>query len=233
LQTKTQPQQKPPPRLPEAPSDIAAEVAKALAPEIRNNTAVMEKLIGVLEGLQPKKDTAKETAEEVLKALQPDLQDNTEMLERLSSSIDKLSANIARMNSVPRPTGEGPRVAPVWPRYPVRPQSTWWTGCDGWQHLTQGDHAGLFDSAWLQTLSNAEIQSLHSDHHDEMQTHKKRVQWEHVVLAQRASTIAQQPLRRTAPVVMRLPPEEVALAGRRERRRHRRAGLCPNGLCPR
>lgn len=35
-----------------------------------------------------------------------------------------------------------------------------------WVHLTQGEHAGQFDSAWLQTLSFDEVQYLHSDAHD-------------------------------------------------------------------
>jgi hypothetical protein len=33
-------------------------------------------------------------------------------------------------------------------------------------HLSTGDHAGVFDLKWLATLSWAELNSLHSDHHD-------------------------------------------------------------------
>lgn len=57
--------------------------------------------------------------------------------------------------------------------YPIR--GSWWTGCPNWTHLTRGEHAGLFDHAWLQSLSNAELQSLHSDHHE------GRTKWAYVV----------------------------------------------------
>jgi hypothetical protein len=57
--------------------------------------------------------------------------------------------------------------------YPVR--SGWWTGCPNWTHLTRGEHAGQFDHAWLQSLSNAEIQSLHADDHE------GRTKWAYVV----------------------------------------------------
>jgi len=59
--------------------------------------------------------------------------------------------------------------------YPLRPSSTWWTGCTSWRHLTTGKHAGLFDQTWLRSLSWAELQSLHSDHHT------GRVQWDRVI----------------------------------------------------
>lgn len=48
--------------------------------------------------------------------------------------------------------------------YPIR--NGWWTGCDGWRHMTQGVHAGKYDPAWLQALSWDELQSLHSDDHE-------------------------------------------------------------------
>jgi hypothetical protein len=56
-------------------------------------------------------------------------------------------------------------------RYPIRDKATWWSGCPSDRfsaiaHLSSGDHAGLFDAAWLSTLSLEELQSLHSDHHD-------------------------------------------------------------------
>jgi hypothetical protein len=56
--------------------------------------------------------------------------------------------------------------------YPVR--GSWWTGCGSWRHMTQGQHAGKFDANWLRSLSNAEIQSLHSDDHE------GRVKWHYV-----------------------------------------------------
>jgi hypothetical protein len=62
---------------------------------------------------------------------------------------------------------EKPKAAPrtvVRHGYPIR--GNWWTGCGGWQHLTQGEHAGKFDANWLRSLSNAEIQSIHSDDHE-------------------------------------------------------------------
>lgn len=59
--------------------------------------------------------------------------------------------------------------------YPIRPPSTWWTGCDSWRHLTIGEHTGQFDSVWLQSLSWNELQSLHSDAHD------GRIRWASVV----------------------------------------------------
>src|SRR6185369_16767785 len=68
--------------------------------------------------------------------------------------------------------------------YPVR--GNWWTGCGSWRHLTQGEHAGKFDSRWLQSLSGAEIQSLHSDDHD------GRVKWQYVVRPGQYRSIAAQ-----------------------------------------
>lgn len=56
--------------------------------------------------------------------------------------------------------------------YPVR--GSWWTGCSDWTHLTQSVHAGKFPRNWLQTLTNQEVQSLHSDDHEH------RVKWEYV-----------------------------------------------------
>lgn len=53
--------------------------------------------------------------------------------------------------------------------YPIR--GGWWTGCPNWTHLTIGEHTGKFDHAWLAALSNAEVQSLHSDDHE------GRVKW--------------------------------------------------------
>lgn len=62
--------------------------------------------------------------------------------------------------------------------YPVR--GSWWTGCNNWTHLTKGEHAGQFDSAYLQKLSWEELQSLHSDHHEELRYGRAKVKWEYV-----------------------------------------------------
>ena len=54
--------------------------------------------------------------------------------------------------------------------YPVR--GSWWTHpgpstkASLIAHLQDGQHADKFDVAWLQTLSVAELESLHSDDHD-------------------------------------------------------------------
>jgi hypothetical protein len=164
----------------------------------------------------------------VVKELRPELQQNSKMIERLSASIDMLSEKIAGMNSAPRAVVGGvPVPAAAWPRYPVRPRESWWTGCGGWHHLTQGDHAGLFDRGWLQSLSNAEIQSLHSDHHE------NRVKWDHVIGPRNAIPIAG-----AAGAAVRYPPPSIAVNRfddefvSRRGRRHRRSA-CPGGICPR
>jgi len=59
--------------------------------------------------------------------------------------------------------------------YPVRPVSTWWSGCGSWRHMTRGEHDGLFDPEWLRSLSWESLQSLHADHHE------RAVKWEYVV----------------------------------------------------
>lgn len=66
-----------------------------------------------------------------------------------------------------------PDPPPALPHYPIR--GRWWSGCGNWRHLTVGRHAGKFDHAWLQSLSNEELQSLHSDDHE------GRTKWEYVV----------------------------------------------------
>lgn len=63
--------------------------------------------------------------------------------------------------------------------YPVR--KGWWSGCKSWQHLTRGDHANTFDPAWLQSLTWAELQSLHSDHHETLKYGRNKVHWDYVV----------------------------------------------------
>ena len=86
--------------------------------------------------------------------------------------------------------------------YPIR--SSWWTGCGSWQHLAVGEHIGKFDQTWLKSLSNEEIQSLHSDDHE------KRVKWEFVVRPQ-----VQKVQATTQP--------QMRLSVRTD---------CPNGKCP-
>lgn len=66
------------------------------------------------------------------------------------------------------------KVASVLTGYPVRPSSSWWTGCSSWTHMTTSVHAGKFPSTWLQSLSSAELQSVHSDDHE------GKVKWAYV-----------------------------------------------------
>lgn len=76
-------------------------------------------------------------------------------------------------NGTGKKASDAPLDVKVFPNYPIR--NSWWTGCSGWRHLTLGQHAGKFDSEWLLGLSNAEIQSLHSDDHE------GKVKWDFVV----------------------------------------------------
>ena len=66
---------------------------------------------------------------------------------------------------------------PLASHYPVR--NSWWTGCSSWRHLTTGPHAGKFDPAYLQKLSWEELQSLHSDHHEQLRG-RGSVKWSYV-----------------------------------------------------
>lgn len=66
---------------------------------------------------------------------------------------------------------------PVQATYPTR--GSWWTFPGNTReqliyHLQLGEHAGKFDSRWLQTLTMAQLQSLHSDDHE------RRVNWGYV-----------------------------------------------------
>lgn len=61
------------------------------------------------------------------------------------------------------------------PYYPVRPSRTWWSGCHSWVHLNSGEHRGKFNPDWLRRLDWPELQSLHSDDHD------NRTKWQYVV----------------------------------------------------
>lgn len=85
-----------------------------------------------------------------------------------------------------------PKITPP-SRLPSRTQATlkgypirrgWWSGCPNWQHLTRGDHAGYFDHNWLRSLSWAQLQSLHSDHHEELKYRKRKIHWAYVVSPQ-------------------------------------------------
>jgi len=59
-------------------------------------------------------------------------------------------------------------------KYPLR--SAWWTGCNDWRHLANFHvHRNKFDREWLQLLTWGELQSLHSDDHED------KVQWRFVV----------------------------------------------------
>lgn len=64
----------------------------------------------------------------------------------------------------PKPSAPAPRAG-----YPVR--GSWWThpgsGRAGLiHHLQSGVHTGKFSEAWLNSLSLAELESLHSDDHE-------------------------------------------------------------------
>lgn len=62
-----------------------------------------------------------------------------------------------------------PRAAQPRAGYPLKQPSIY---CDGWHHLLESPHAHYnFDPKWLKSLSNDEIQSLHSD------AHENRVNW--------------------------------------------------------
>ena len=207
--------------------------AGAVAEALRANTAAVQKLAELIEGRTPRRDVPAETAAAVAKELGPALDAQAELLERLADAIDRLSNRIEALpKNIPGavstataplgPAGAGPQASRprFWPRYPIRAASTWWSGCDGWRHLTQGDHAGLFDPNWLASLSNEEIQSLHSDHHE------KRVNWDRVLRPSTAPAVAvastPRPRAAAGPLVVE--------THRRHRRRER--GGCPDGLCP-
>lgn len=109
-----------------------------------------------------------------------------------------MAAQVATAKTATQPPQPPAKVAPAQsrPRYPIR--GGWWNQ-DGhmvtWHHLTQGEHAGKFDHAWLASLSYEEVQSLHSDDHE------GHVHWDRVVRpggqVQHASVQYQQPARRS------------------------------------
>ena len=68
----------------------------------------------------------------------------------------------------------------AWPHYPTTNKRIYrLNGGRGshadWQHLTEGEHKGKFNADWLKTLSQAEIEALHSD------DHQNKIQWAYVV----------------------------------------------------
>lgn len=79
---------------------------------------------------------------------------------------------------IPEVTPQETSVVIADPEYPLR--RSWWSGCGSWHHLASGQHAGKFDPTWLAQLSNAELQSLHSDDHE------GRVKWANVVRGTKA-----------------------------------------------
>ena len=100
-------------------------------------------------------------------------------------------------------------VLPVVPRYPVR--GGWFTGPNGYMigreamiaHLQSGEHYGKFNPNWLNTLSNEEVQSLHSD------DHQHKVKWQYVIRPK-------QPVQVIAPTYQQQYYDP----------------SCPNGQCP-
>lgn len=77
--------------------------------------------------------------------------------------------------------------------YPVR--GGWWSHSDGnlRRHLAQApQHAGKFDQRWINSLSGAELESLHSDDHE------GRVKWQYVRrTAEVSAPRAEAPVRMT------------------------------------
>lgn len=66
-------------------------------------------------------------------------------------------------------------------------------------HLSTGDHAGVFDLKWLATLSWAELNSLHSDHHDGCVSPAAKLAKPIVPAPPKATVAAPQPQSLTAP----------------------------------
>jgi hypothetical protein len=89
-----------------------------------------------------------------------------------SNKQSAIAARPAPAVAAAGPAGPAGPAGQVRTHYPIR--GHWWTGCKSWRHLTQGEHAGKFDPAWLQSLSWSELQSVHSDDHDH------RVHWQFV-----------------------------------------------------
>lgn len=104
--------------------------------------------------------------------------------------------------------------APVRRGYPIRAQSTWWTHpgpstqANMIRHMQEGEHAGKFPRAWLETLSREQLESLHSDHHE------GRTKWEYVGNPK--------PAKVADPVDVGYRPQRIVNV----------FAPCPNGNCP-
>lgn len=128
-----------------------------------------------------------------------------------------------------------PAPAPAAPSgYPTR--QNWWThpgsGKAGLiNHLaSDGIHRGKFDRAWLETLSVAQLESLHSDHHE------GRTHWAYVGNAQASSVRPSKTQRRQLYGTRDgKPPGAVGgfLRGLFGDQRYQSSSSCPNGRCPR
>ena len=111
---------------------------------------------------------------------------HSKSVDRFDMILDGLEKKVGKPPAAAKPIQPSVQLpARVRTGYPVR--GGWWTGCGGWRHLMQGEHAGKFDAAWLQSLSNSEIQSLHSDDHE------GRVKWQYVSRPAIARAPAYQP----------------------------------------
>ena len=78
---------------------------------------------------------------------------------------DRWGRKSCRTVRVPYTVTERVPVSSTSAAYPIR--GRWWTGCRDYRHLLQGEHAKYrLDPAWLRQLSNATIQSIHSDLHE-------------------------------------------------------------------
>lgn len=88
------------------------------------------------------------------------------------------------------------------------------------QHLySHSNHSGKFDLGWLNSLSVAELESLHSDDHE------GRVHWSHVQ-RKNQPTSTTQVVRVSTPVQYAKPTARISYAAPR-------TAACPNGKCPR
>lgn len=87
----------------------------------------------------------------------------------LTNAVNSRSPLPGQPEATPVPEPPATPVPAERKRYPLR--NSWWSGCGSWRHLASGQHAGKFDPVWLSQLTNAELQSLHSDDHE------GRVKW--------------------------------------------------------
>jgi creatinine amidohydrolase/Fe(II)-dependent formamide hydrolase-like protein len=88
------------------------------------------------------------------------------------NDFEPLAAGIFAQAQAQEPKAQEPKAQE--PKYPIR--SNWWSGCKDWKHMTTGIHAGKYDTEWLKSLSNEELQSLHSDDHEAKQPFR-RFRW--------------------------------------------------------